>query len=276
MSSIRALLGLGVTALLCSTRAGAQQRLLPAVPSFELPEASPRAYGLAARALSVRRGESRFGAEQEGEVVLGENFPLVTLKRGPRSIVLGLGSQAYGRFSLEDSKSALISLDWVAQLNTTALLGPWALTLQLYHESSHLGDEYADHFGVARLDWSREVLAGWASYSSGDWRFTGGASYVLADGLGLPREAAALGIDFRGHRLGARRRTVEPVIGFYTEATAATDWRFSHSAKLGVTFAGQAGPRMGAAFIAHDGLSTQRQFYRKESRYIGLELRIDL
>jgi hypothetical protein len=276
MSSIRALLGLGATVLLCSTRAGAQERLFPGVKSFELPEASPRAYGLIARVLSLRRGDSRFGAEQEGEVILGENFPLVALKGGLRPIVLGLGSQAYGRFSLEDSKSALISLDFVAQLNTTALFGPWALTLQLYHESSHLGDEYANHFGVDRLDWSREVLAGWASYSSGDWRFIGGASYVLYDGLGLPRPAAAMGIDFRGHRLGVRRRAVEPVIGFYTEATAATRWRLSQSAKLGVTFAGRTAPRLGVAFVAHDGLSTQRQFYRRESRYIGLELRIDL
>jgi hypothetical protein len=276
MSSIRALLGLGVTALLCSTRAGAQQRLLPAVKSFELPEASPRAYGLVARVLSLRRGDSRFGAEQEGEVILGENFPLVALKRGPRPIVAGLGAQAYGRFSLEDSKSALISLDVVAQLSTTALLGPWALTLQLIHESSHLGDEYADHFSVGRLDWSREVLAGWASYSSGDWRVTGGASYALYDGLGLRRPAAAFGIDFRGHRQGDRMRAVEPVIGFYTEATAATDWRLSNSAKLGLSFAGQAGPRLGLALIAHDGLSTQRQFYRTESQYIGLELKIDL
>ena len=276
MSSIRALLGLGVTVLLCSTRAGAQERLFPAVKSFELPEASPRAYGLVARALSTRRGESRFGAEHEGEVILGENFPLVALKRGPRSIVLGLGSQAYGRFSLDDSKSALISLDWVAGLNTTALLGPWALTLQLYHESSHLGDEYADRFGVGRLDWSREVVAGWATYGSGNWRITGGASYVLDDGLSLPRTGAALGIDFRGNRQRARVSTVEPVIGLYTEATSATRWRFSHSAKLGVAFAGQGAPRLGLALIAHDGLSTQRQFFREESRYLGLELRIDL
>jgi hypothetical protein len=28
--------------------------------------------------------------------------------------------------------------------------------------------------------------------------------------------------------------------------------------------------------IAHDGLSTQRQFFREESRYLGLEVRFDL
>jgi hypothetical protein len=276
MSSIRALLGLGLMVLPCSTRAEAQERLFPAVQSFELPDASPRAYGLVARVLSIRRGESRFGAEQEGEVILGENFPLVALKRGPRSIILGLGSQANGRFSLDDSKSALISLDWVVGLNTTALLGPWSLTLQLYHESSHLGDEYADHFGVGRLDWSREVVAGWVSYAPGDWRLTSGASYVLDDGLGLPRPGAALGIDFRGHRHRARARRLEPVIGLYTEGTSATRWRLSTSAKLGVEFAAQGAPRLGLALIAHHGLSTQRQFFREESRYLGLEVRFDL
>lgn len=275
MSSIRAVLGL-VTALLCSTHLAAQQRLFPAVRSFELPEASPRAYGLVARVLSIRRGESRFGAEQEGEAVVGENFPVVALRRGPRPIVLGIGSQAYGRFSLDDSKSALISMDWVAGLNTTALLGAWALTLQIYHESSHLGDEYADDFGAGRLDWTREVVAGWASYTSGDWRLTGGASYVVDDGLTLPRPGAALGVDFHGNRHRASARAVEPVIGLYTEATSATRWRLSTSAKLGVAFVGEGAPRLGLAFIAHDGLSTQRQFFREESRYLGMELRIDL
>ena len=275
MSSIRALLGL-VTLLLWSTPAVAQQRLFPAVKSFELPEASPRAYGLVGRVLSIRRGESRFGAEREGEAILGENFPVVALKRGPRPIVLGIGSQVYGRFSLDDSKSALISMDWVAGLNTTAVLGAWALTLQLYHESSHLGDEYADDFGAGRLDWTREVAAGWASYGFGDWRLTGSASYVLDDGLSLPRTGAALGIDFRGNRRRAYTGAVQPVVGFYTEGTSATRWRLSTSAKVGVAFGTRGTQRLGLALIAHDGLSTQRQFFREESQYIGMELRIDL
>jgi len=28
--------------------------------------------------------------------------------------------------------------------------------------------------------------------------------------------------------------------------------------------------------IGHDGLSTQRQFYRQQSRYLGVEVRFDL
>jgi hypothetical protein len=277
MSSIRAVLGLGVTLLLCSTPVLAQERIFPAVRSFELPEASPRVYGVVGRVLSTRRGESRFGNEREAEVVLGENVPLVAIKRGPRPIVLGLGSQVYGRFSLDDSKTALISVDWVAALNTTAQLGAFAVTMQLYHESSHLGDEYEDRFQAERVDWSREVVAGWATYGAGSWRLTGGASYVLYDGLSLPKADAALGIDFGGGRHRILARAVEPVLGLYVEAAAATRWRLSNSAKLGLAFRGKQGTRrVGLAIIAHDGLSTQRQFFREQSQYLGLEVRFDL
>jgi hypothetical protein len=277
MSSIRALLALGIIVGLCSTPGSAQERFFPAVRSFELPEASPRVYGVVARFLATSRGESRFGRQREAEAVLGENLPLVALKRGPRPIVLGAGSQVYGRFSLNDSKTSLISVDWVAGLNATALLGAVAVTMEVYHESSHLGDEYGDRFQAQRLDWSREVVAGWATYGAGRWRFTGGVSYVLYDGLSLPKTAAAIGLDFGGGRHQVLTRAVEPVLGLYVEAAGATQWRLSNSAKLGLAFRrGEGTRRVGVALIAHDGLSTQRQFFRQESQYLGMELRFDL
>jgi hypothetical protein len=276
MSSIRVPAIVGLALLLCHADAAAQERLLPSVRSFELPEASPRVHGLVGRLISARRGDSRFGQEQEGEVVLGENFPLVSLQGGRRPIVLGFGSQVYGRFSLTDSKSALISTDWVVGINTTAVLSAWALTLEIYHESSHLGDEYGDRFPADRLDWTREVLAGWASYGAGVWRFTAGASYVLDDQLRLPAPGGSLGLDYRGRSRRGLSGQVRPIAGVFIQADAATNWRVSSSAKLGVAFAAGDSHDISLGLIAHDGLSTQRQFFRQESQYIGMELRFDL
>lgn len=277
MSSMRSAVLLVFAALLQTTSALGQQRVFPTVGSFELPEASPRVHGLVGRLLSARRGDSRFGPEHEGEVVLGENFPLVSLQEGRRPIVLGLGSQVYGRFSLTDSKSSLISTDWVVSVNTTAALQDWLLTLEVYHESSHLGDEYGDRFPGDRVDWTREVLAAWAGYMTGVWRFTAGASYVLADELNLPAPAGAFGIDYRGKSRRFLGGQVRPVAGLFTEAEAATQWRVSTSAKLGLAFAtGPENHDISIGLIGHDGLSTQRQFFRQESRYVGLELRFDL
>jgi hypothetical protein len=277
MSSIRAPAFLALVAMLHGGSASGQQRLFPQVTSFELPEASPRVHGLVGRLITATRGDSRFGREHEGEVVLGENFPLVALKEGKNPIVLGFGSQVYGRFSLTDPKSSLISTDWVVGVNTTAVLNAWALTLEVYHESSHLGDEYGDRFPFDRLDWTREVLASWASYSVGRLRLTAGASYVLDDQLHLPAPAASLGVDYHGRSrrfLGGHAR---PVAGVFSESGAATRWRVSTSAKLGLAFAtSDESHEISLGLIGHDGLSTQRQFYRQESRYLGLEIRFDL
>lgn len=277
MSSRQTAIALGVIALLSFCDAAAQDRFFPAVRSFELPEASPRVHGMVGRVISVRRGDSRFGEEREGEAVLGENFPVVALKRGSHPIVLGFGSQVYGRFSLADAKSSLISIDWLAGLNTTAWLGAWALTLELYHESSHLGDEYGERFQISRLDWTREVITGWVAYSTGQWRFTSGASYVFTDGLGLPRPAASFGVDFKGRPALAGVASLQPIAGVFTEGTSATSWRLSTSAKLGVAVVTPGRSRQFAiAIIAHDGLSTQRQFFRQENQYLGVEIRFDL
>jgi hypothetical protein len=254
----------------------AQNRIFPSVPSFERPEASPRVHGLAARIISARRGDSRFGDEAEAEVALGENFPVLALRRGDRPITLGFGSQVYARFSLTDGRDALISNDWVVGLNGTAIFGAWALTVETYHESSHLGDEYEERFGAERLDWTREVLAAWASYTSGSWRFMGSTSYTMRDELRLDRLGGSFGLDFRPPRRNGQG-TIRPVGGVYFDASAATSWRVSGSFKAGVVLQAMPGGReIGLALIAHDGLSTQRQFFREESRYLGLEIRFDL
>ena len=156
-------------------------------------------------------------------------------------MTLGFGTQVYGRFSLGDRKSALISNDWVVGLNTTAVLGAWRLTGEVYHESSHLGDEYGDRFGASRLDWTREVVAAWLTYGTGPLRVTGNLSYVLDRRAGSrpPRRGAGGSTgegrpfgSFLGGRCG--RSAVSS-----SKATAATSWRVSSSAKLGVASRGR-------------------------------------
>lgn len=279
MSSILArrilVASLGVGAL--GRPLSAQEAAFPPMPHFELPSASPRVHGLVGRLISTRRSETEFAPGHQAEVALGEDFPVLALRRGPNPISLGFGSQVYARFNLGDSKSSLISHDWVVGINTTAELGPWDLTVQLYHESSHLGDEYGDRFATSRLDWSREVLSGWAGYTIGAWRFAGNLSYALLDELGLPRAGAAGAVDFADRPAGGLAAgRLHPTAGIFFAADAATAWRVSTSVRAGVALRAGGGREIGVAAIAHDGLSTQRQFYRRASRYIGLELRFDL
>jgi hypothetical protein len=83
-------------------------------------------------------------------------------------------------------------------------------------------------------------------------------------------------VDFRPP-LRNGRGAIRPVGGVYLDASAATAWRVSGSFKAGVVIQPTPGSReIGFAVIAHDGLSTQRQFFREPSRYVGAEVRFDL
>ncbi|HXE56993.1 MAG TPA: DUF1207 domain-containing protein [Gemmatimonadales bacterium] len=255
----------------------AQTRLFPDVPSFELPQASPRVTGFTGRLLAVGRGDSRFGSGTEGEAAVAEDFPLLALRRGPRPVTLSFGVGVYGRFSLDDPKSSLISNDWTVGFTAYALRPRWEAALQLYHESSHLGDEYAETFDAPRLDWTREVAAAWVAYRTGPWRASAGVSQVLVDELRLPGAGASLALDFRGSAARVVGEGIRPIAGVYWDAYAATDWTISTSVKVGVALAGgRQGRELRLSLIGHSGLSTQRQFFRARNRYLGAEVQFEL
>lgn len=248
-----------------------------AAPRFEYPLASPRVNAIAGRLIVERLGDSQFGPQTEGEAILGEDIPIIRLRGGSRPIVLGFGAQVYGRFSLSDRKSSQISTDWLVGPNVLADLGDVTVVAHLYHESSHLGDEYEETFDANRIDWTREVASGWFFLERGRARLAVNLSYVLADELDLPPLGAAVGLDLRGDTTRVGSLAVQPFTGIFVRGEGATDWRLSASFRAGVSFPSNvAGGSLSLAFVAYDGLSTQRQFFTAESRYLGAEIRLDL
>jgi hypothetical protein len=263
--------------VVCPASALAQDRFFPDVPSFEFPVASPRVAGFAGRLISESVGDDLFGDEREADVSLGEDFPVWALRRGPRPITLNFGVQVTGRFSLDDSRTALISNDWQVGFNTHADLAPWEIAVQFYHESSHLGDEYIKRFDARRLDWTREVLALWLGYRAGGVRVMGSLGNAVVDELDLSPWMAAAGVDFRGGSVALLGLRAHPIAGLFAEGASATDWRVSASGKLGLAFPGSRKDKeLRLSLIGHDGLSTQRQFFRASSRYVGLEIEFQL
>jgi hypothetical protein len=255
-----------------------RSRVLPRdVPSFEFPLASPRTSALVGRIIHLTRGESRFGPEWEAEPALGEIWPLFAVSRGAVPVTLHLGAEVYGRYSLNDRTSAQISTDWHVNLIATAELAPWRLALEAYHESSHLGDEYRDRFNATRLDWSRGIVGGWVGYVAGGLELRGNASYAVLDELDLGRSAVALAADYRSRSRAFLGAPAQAILAVYAEAQEYTDWRPTYSARAGVRFAeGRSNRGMALLLTFLSGQSTQRQFYARRSRYVGMEVRFDL
>ena len=225
----------------------AQDRIFPDVPSFERPEASPRVHGIAARVLSARRGDSRFGNEPR------PRWRWVRTSRSWRSaaarqpITLGFGSQVYARFSLSDPKSALISHDWVVGLNATAALG--ALGLDARARTTRAATSATSTGTVSTssgVDWTREVLgAGGRATTPALGGSRGSASYVLLDELRLepPGLAFARGLSGRrAARSGGHR---------------SDRWRGSTWRPRGHQLAGEHVAKAGVALQASPGAATR-------------------
>lgn len=253
----------------------AQVALFPRVEPFELPIAHPRPAAFFGRLLSLGTGESAYGAEREAEAGIGEVIPVLALSQGRIPVTMGLGVTVAARFSLDDPRTALVSNDWIVGLHTTAGAGPWRVDLHLYHESSHLGDEYAERFGVGRIDWTREVASLWASRALGRFTVHGNLSHTLIDELDLPGAAAAAGLDYRGRVGRLLGADVRPVVGVMVESTEYARWRLTTTGRAGLEL-GVGDRAIGVSLVGLDGLSSQRQFYLERSRYLGVELRFDL
>lgn len=254
----------------------AQSRWLPDVAPFQYPSASPRTFGLVGRYFRATTSDNDFGPSTEGEAAIGGNLPLVLLRRGDNPISLGIGTEVYGRFNLTNPKSALVSDDWTVGFNVKGELGHWRPAIELYHESSHLGDEYRDDFNATRIDWTRELASAWLGYVAGPLTFTGGITRVLRDQLGLTGWAFQGGIDYRGPPMRPAGIRLAPVAGLFADTWEDADWKSSASARLGLVLPGSGRREFGVSLIGHWGRSTQRQFYLKPSEYYGIEIRFAL
>ncbi len=254
--------------------AGAQARLFPKVAPFRYPDAAPRAGGVIGRVIGERLGDSEFGAEREADVSVGQNIPVLGFSQSEAPAFVGLTIRVGGRFSLDDPRSSLISNDWVVGLHGVVDRGPWRVAAEVYHESSHLGDEYAERFGARRIDWTREVAALWIRRTAGPLDMHGTLGYTLIDALPLRRASAGLGTDYRGHLGSLVGASVRSVVGIFAEAQAYADWRVTVSGRAGIELA-RDGRRLAIGLVFLDGTSTQRQFYDKLSRYWGVELRFE-
>ena len=93
--------------------------------------------------------------EHPGALLVAAAWPLLLAWRAPEAFALWRVSawQPIGD-PLANLRYFLSTGSWFAFPGW--LLGAWAVTVEVYHESSHLGDEYEDRFDAKRVDWTRE------------------------------------------------------------------------------------------------------------------------
>lgn len=218
-----------------------------------------------------------------GAVGFGETFGLYRDAKGGGGAADGEGGDGwqlnlagglFAQFNLDAASSDLINADYVIGMPITWRRGPHALRARVYHQSSHLGDEFLlGPNPPARQNLSYESCEAIYSRQNAAWRWYAGGEYLFRR---EPEELEPLGMHG-----GVEYRSAAPlfagarlVAGLDLKSWDQHDWEPSVAVVAGFEFESAAlnGRRIRALFEAYDGFTPYGQFYEEEISYFGFGL----
>jgi hypothetical protein len=213
---------------------------------------------------------------------IGDAFGLGRWNRGRPGdgVQLSVTAGVFAQFDLSTHSYDLLNADYVVGLPITIRSGWFSTRVRLYHQSSHLGDEYLLREPPDRQDrenLSFEALEWLLSADAGPLRVFGGGELLFRrEPEDLGRYVAHGGVELRPQprvlplgALGGFRF----VAGADVKSSQEQDWEPAISARAGLEY-DRAGSdvtarRWGIFFEFYEGPSPYGQFFREKVRLTG-------
>jgi hypothetical protein len=209
-----------------------------------------------------------------GSIGVGDGFSFFRIG-GPASgdgLQLGLEAAVFAQFNLDAPSLDLINSDFLVGLPLTFRRSGFSARARVYHQSSHLGDEFLLATGIEREEIAFESLELILSQEIGAFRVYAGGEYLF------DRTPSTLA-EFLVHA-GAEVR-IGPAVGARFIAAAdlksseEQDWKPAWSVRTGVEFAKWGSldhtPRIFSLLAEfYEGPSPYGQFFLQETRYLGI------
>jgi Protein of unknown function (DUF1207) len=221
--------------------------------------------------VSLRRYSTGIAGDHVAAVGFGENFGLARVlgERDGEGLQIGISGGLLAQFDLDAPSSDLINADYIIGLPITYRRGDWSSRFRIYHQSSHLGDEFLLRVRPERINLSFESAELLVSYDSEPWRGYVGGEYLLEREPDLKRASLHAGLEYYANRrLGGARM----IGGLDLKSFAQNDWSLDLSIKAGFEF-GQPGPGGRSLRLVAEGFrgfSPHGQFFDERISYYGL------
>ena len=225
-----------------------------------------------------------------GSVGISDAFGLLRVG-GPKpgdGFQVSLAGSVFAQFDLESTSYDLVNADYIIGLPITFRRKAFSMRFRLYHQSSHLGDEFLlreNNPKFVRENISFEAAEMILSLDGGPFRVYGGGEYLLRrEPKDLERYVAHGGVELRPARRLVRFGTVAGVrfvAGGDVKASEEQDWKPAVSIRTGFEFdrprdTDPPGRRWGLLFEAYTGPSPYGQFFRNQVRYFGAGIHFTL
>jgi hypothetical protein len=232
--------------------------------------------------VSYLRGNAEEFAQDVGSVGIADVFGLVRFggARPGNGVQLSLNGGVFAQFDLGSHSYDLINADYLIGVPLTVRVNATSARLRVYHQSSHLGDEFllrSEH--PERENLSFEALELLLSQDLGPLRVYGGGEYYLdRQPRSLPRRLAHGGVELRpgsGAAVGTLGRVRLVAAGDVKAVSDQGDWVVGVSARAGfevgrVRENGVPSRRWSLLYEFYDGPSPYGQFFQHDVRLMGV------
>jgi hypothetical protein len=222
-----------------------------------------------------------------GSIGIGDRFGLARWG-GPRpgeGLQFSLEGSVFAQFDLNTPSYDLINADYLVGLPVTFRWSAVSGRLRVYHQSSHLGDEFVLRSQIPRENFSFQSGEGMLSVDGGPFRIYAGGEYLFH---GEPRSVDTWllhgGVELR-QRSGAihlgRIANVRLVAAGDVKAVENLDWESAFSAVAGFEFSRpreetHASRRWSVLGHYYTGRSPYGQFFSSDVTYYGVGLHFSL
>jgi hypothetical protein len=195
---------------------------------------------------------------------------------------VGLLAGVFSQFNLDAPSSDLINTDFVVGIPVSWRSGNWSTRVRVYHQSSHLGDEFLlGRPGFNRVNLSYEEVEAILSY---DYRwariYAGGGYLVHREPASLDRSRVQWGVELRGPTLQSPILSQElaglritPILGADFKTMEELKWIVNTNVVGGIEWSREGSTRRFRFLVNYyHGFNPYGQFFAQKIETVGAGL----
>jgi len=216
-----------------------------------------------------------------GSVGFGQTFGVA----GGRDWEVSIAAAVFSQFDLARATADLMNTDYRVGVPVTYRHAALTARFQLYHQSSHLGDEYMAHTNAQRVDLSFEAaellvardIANWRIYGGGEYTFTHSPADLKPGVLHGGLEYRPPGVLVRVGRLAAGRLVAAVDAKSFEDRRWDVGWSAVTGLELGdPSGRPESGWRWSVLLKAYTGPAPYGEFFRDRVSSLGLGIGLTL
>lgn len=213
---------------------------------------------------------------QVSSIGLGEDISLARSVSGHWEVSVAAG--VFSQFNMRTSSNDLLNTDFTIGIPVAYHRSATSLRVKLYHQSSHLGDEFILATNPARVNLSFEALELLVSRDVGAVRAYGGGEYIVRhEPADLKPGLLHAGVEFR--QAGGPRRG-RLIAAIDAKSSQERKWRVGWSGRLGwefrITIGGATVRPFSVQLQGYTGPAPYGQFYQENVRSVGVGIHLAL